>query len=245
MGLDLPELDILQKVAKVKLGLKEARITELGSQYDSEETIVQTTEVATQRMKAIFSLPGTYTETPHAVMGRPGQAQNKPQQIIRNLFVANQPDRVDLFGARATPVAPHLTVKCYLEAVHATLDDGDFLMIRNSIPEALMDYRLRELTQFDAEYAEHRSASAFFDDQGRPTLGLTALFMDYIGEITILPAVKDELFTRVTDLEDFQRAEAEAEVGEDDFNPSSHAYARRYGGRSLLELIDFSRLGLL
>ncbi len=243
MGLDLPELDILQKVAKVKLGLKEARITELGSQYDYEETIVQTTQVATQRMKAIFSLPGTYTETPYAQMGGPGQAQNQPEQVIRNLFVANQPNRVRNainynqvgYGVEVgTPVAPHLTVKRYLEAVHATLDEGDFLMIRNCIPEALMDYRLRELTQLDAEYEPHPSPSAFFDAQGRSTLSLTALFMDYIGEITILPAVKAALFTRVTDLEALQRAEDD----EDDFNPTTHAYARHYGGRTLLDLID-------
>ena len=123
-----------------------------------------------------------------------------------------------------TAVAPHLTVKSYLEAVHAKFDDADFEAIGQSIPQARLDSRLRELTQSDAEYLVHPTASAFYDDQGVPTLALTALFMDYIGEITILPAVKDALFTRVTDLEALCRAEDQADEDEVDFNSSAHAY---------------------
>lgn len=250
MGLDKPELSILQKVASVKLGLKEARIEEMGRQYDYEETIVQTTQVARQRMKAIFSLPGDYTETPYARMGGPGQLQNQPEQIIRNLFVENQPnrvrnadnyDQVDYLGRpreAGTAVAPHLTVKRYLEAVHAKFDADDFLMMRNSIPEALIDYRLRETTQYDAGYGQHKSASAFFDDEGRPTLALTALFMDKIGEITILPAVKAATFTRVSDVETLNEAENRAIEDGDDFDSTAYAYQRNYNGRTLLDLID-------
>lgn len=250
MGLDKPELSILQKVASVKLGLKEERIEEMGLQYDSEEAIVQTTQVARQRMKAIFCLPGDYTETPYASLGGPGQLQNKPEQIIRNLFVKNQPNRVrvasnyDKVDSSGRPreagkaVAPHLTVKRYLEAVHAKFDDVDFLMMRNSIPEAVVDYRLRETTQYDAGYQKHKSASAFFDDEGRPTLALTALFMDKIGEITILPAVKSATFTRVSDVEDLNEALNDATVNGDDFNFTAYAYQRNYNGRTLLDLID-------
>lgn len=249
MGLDAPELGILQKVAGVKLGLKEDRITELGSQYNpvgAEETIIQTTQVGAQRMKSIFSLPGTYTRTPYASMGGPEQDQNKPEQIIRNLFVGAQPNRVcvshyyNQVDANRLPlevgtaVAPHLTVKSYLAAVHAKFNKDDFVMMRDSLPEVLLDYNLHQLTQYDANFVQHKSTSAFYDQEGQPTLALTAFFMDYIGEITILPAVKTATCTQASDIEAINIAKE----ADDDFDPTACAYKRKYGGKTLLDLID-------
>ena len=199
LGIQIPDISALSKVAKVKMKFKMDRVEEMGKIYPAgTEAYTQTIQVGAQRLKAPFSLLGDYTRTPYIDYGKPGIAANKPLQIAKNLFEGGQPDRVDgVYGP--VPVKEHLTVKSYVQAVHESLDDKDFSMIRKSLPDATVDYLI---------YAELGGETTFFDANGKAKKALTALFLDSIGEITIKDAVKRTFFH---DLISLVRAEREDE----------------------------------
>ena len=94
------EVPLIKDVASIIRGIKIDRINETGNhpQYDTNftnayEEHMTAPDILMQRLRGPLGLLGTYTNPVAPYYGKPSEAKNQPEQIIKNIFLPNQADR--------------------------------------------------------------------------------------------------------------------------------------------------------
>ncbi|HBN21789.1 MAG TPA: hypothetical protein DD412_00935 [Holosporales bacterium] len=117
-----PKLKVAALIAGVVYDWKMEGITKIGAETNSVEGSLYKPLLAKQRMRIALSLAGDYQEIEHLYYGSAGVEQNHPTQIIRNLFVPDQPKR-DGEGGCPDVTFEALNVKRLVGMVHKAMTD--------------------------------------------------------------------------------------------------------------------------
>lgn len=233
-----PQIAFFEPVAHLIRKIKIQRIQELGTNpfASAYEENITAPHVAMQRMRLSLSLMGNYEDVVAAWLGKPNDPKNSPEQIIRNLFLAGQPNReysqwgYDYMNGSYyplntvyVPAAPHLTVKSLVDRVYEEFDKSITWKHLNTLVNGeltLRKDRLIPVLLFDNGVFVNKSPPGQSTAKGDFSKNMAFYLLEKMNYVKIQPHIKDKVY----------------QYDEETYAPGSVFFQGR--NRTLEELID-------